>query len=339
MVLPILEFAAAWGRNRSNPIPHRRRPALLGAGAAYLGLLAFFAMARDDFFAAGKAISLQPPAAFFSPQCDPCVAPGLRENGAPFCPVPRRSFAVSPSSLPRIRALVLAAAAASASATLSGCILPLAAAGAGAAGGYSVFGQERAPGQQIDDTVIRTLVSQSWDQFNPDLAHDLDATVYQARVLITGRVPSEEWRQEAVQRTWKVDGVKEVYDEIEVGPDTHFSDEARDTIISTRLRNDLLFDSSVKSINYTVKTEDGVVYIIGSARSQEELDRVTDYARNIANVRRVVSYVKIRSGEPAPAQTGGASAPAASASAPAATPAAASEPATSRAQIEVTPLK
>jgi osmotically-inducible protein OsmY len=243
---------------------------------------------------------------------------------------------VSPSSQPRLPALLLAATVAAASASLSGCIL--AAAGAGAAGGYSVLGQERAPGQQVDDTVVRTLVSQSWDQFNPDLAHDLDATVYQGRVLVTGRVPSEAWRQEAVQRCWKVDGVKEVYDEVEVGPETHFSDEARDTVISTRLRNDLLFDGSVKSINYTVKTENGVVYVIGSARSQAELDSVTSYARNIANVRRVVSYVKIRTGDAGSAQAGGNTTPPANASAPAGTPADAT-PSTPRAQIEVTPLK
>lgn len=243
---------------------------------------------------------------------------------------------MSLSANPRLRALLLTAAVASASAALSGCIV--AAAGAGAASGYAMLAQERAPSQQINDTVIRSLASQSWDQFNPDLAHDLDATVYEGRVLITGRVPSEEWRQEAVQRTWKVDGVKEVYDEVEVGPDTHFSDEARDTVISTRLRNDLVFDGQVKSINYTVKTENGVVYVIGSARSQDELDRVTGYARNIPNVRRVVSYVKIRTGEPAQAQAS-SGAPTAITPAPAATPTAATQPTTPRGQIEVTPLK
>jgi osmotically-inducible protein OsmY len=245
---------------------------------------------------------------------------------------------VSPALLPRLRAFLLLAMVGAAASSLSGCILV--AAGAGAASGYAVLGQERAPGQQVDDTVIHTLVGQSWDQYKPDLAHDLDATVYQGRVLITGRVPSEDWRQEAVQRTWKVDGVKEVYDEIEVGPETHFSDDARDTVISTRLRNNLLFDTGIKSINYTVKTENGIVYVIGSARSQDELDRVTSYARNIANVRRVVSYVKIRTGDAGATQAGGGNSTApASASAPAARPATDAAPSTPRAQIEVTPLK
>ena len=235
----------------------------------------------------------------------------------------------------RLRIFLLSATMLAVLPALSGCIV--AAAGAGAAGGYSVLGQEESAGDQLKDKTIAAQVSQSWDQYSHDLAHDLAVTVYQSRVLITGRVPNEQMRQEAVQRTWKVDGVKEVYDEVEVGPDTHFADQARDTVISTRLRTDLLADSHIKSINYTVKTESGVVYIIGSARSQAELNRVTDYARNIPNVRRVVSYVRIRSGEPPAAEPAAAATPA-SATPPSVQDTPANAP-TPRATIEVTPLK
>jgi osmotically-inducible protein OsmY len=231
-----------------------------------------------------------------------------------------------------LRALLLITAAAGAAAPLSGCII--AAAGAGAAGGYQVLGQDRAPGQQIGDTALAALVSQSWGQFKPELAHDLDATVYQGGVLITGRVPNEDWRREAVARTWKVDGVKDVYDEIEVGPDTHFSDEVRDAVISQRLKDDMIFDTQIKSINYTVRTENGVVYLLGTARSKDELNRVTDYARNIPNVRRVVSHVKIRAAA-TDAGAGGDGGNAAPPPAPSAEPA----PVTPRAQIDATPLK
>jgi len=152
----------------------------------------------------------------------------------------------------RLRALVLAGTLLAAAPSLAGCVV--AAAGAGAAGGYAVLGQELSPEQQVKDAATRSVVVQSWGEYNQEVAHDLTATVYDGRVLITGRVPKEDWRQEAVKRAWKADGVKEVYNEIEVGPDTHFIDEARDTVISTRLRNDLLFDQYVKSINYTIRT-------------------------------------------------------------------------------------
>lgn len=237
----------------------------------------------------------------------------------------------------RLRALVVAGTMLAAAPSLAGCIV--AAAGAGAAGGYGVLGQELSPEQQVKDTATRAVIAQSWGEYNQELAHDLTATVYNGRVLVIGRVPNEDWRAEAVKRAWKADGVKEVYDEIEVGPDTHFMDEARDTVISTRLRNDMLFDQYVKSINYTIRTENGVVYIIGTARSQQELNRVTDYARNIPNVRRVVSYVRIRTGEPAAQAAAGDAAPS---PAPAPPPAAEDTPVgapTPRAAIEVQPLK
>jgi osmotically-inducible protein OsmY len=251
---------------------------------------------------------------------------------------------VSETTASRLRALLLAGTMLATAPALSGCFLPLAAAGAGAAGGYATLGQERSASDQVKDVEIRSLVSQSWDQYSPDLPHKLDATVYEGRVLITGRLANEQLRQEAVQRAWKVEGVKEVYDEIEVGPETHFSDEARDGVISTRLKNDLLWDNQVKSINYTVKTENGIVYVIGSARTKDEMERVTGYARNIPNVRRVVSYVRVRAGEPATAQAASPApvsvqpTPAAASAAPRALTAPADAP-TQRSTIDVTPLR
>src|SRR5258708_16316165 len=98
--------------------------------------------------------------------------------------------------------------------SFSGCFLPLAAAGAGAAGGYATLGQERSAGDQLKDVEIRSLVSQSWDQYSPDLPHNLDATVYQGRVLITGRLANQQLRPEAVQPACTVDASTQVYDHI-----------------------------------------------------------------------------------------------------------------------------
>ena len=253
---------------------------------------------------------------------------------------------MSKTPVSRLRAFVSAAAMIATLPFLTGCPL-LVVGAASAGGGYATLGQERSAQDQVRDVATRSLVSQSWNEYSPDLPHNLDANVYEGRVLITGRLANEQLRQEAVQRAWKVEGVKEVYDEIEVGPDTHFSDEARDTVISTRLKNDLVWDGQVKSINYTIKTENGTVYIIGSARSKDELERVTGYARNIPNVRRVVSYVRVRVGEPVAAQAANnpapvvQPAPSAANTAPTAltAPSAPAESPTQRSTIEVTPLR
>jgi hypothetical protein len=54
----------------------------------------------------------------------------------------------------------------------------------------------------------------------------------------------------------------------------------------------------VQSINYTVETVGGTVYLMGIGQNQHELDRAINHARTTKYVKNVVSYVRLR-GEPA----------------------------------------
>jgi hypothetical protein len=63
-----------------------------------------------------------------------------------------------------------------------------------------------------------------------------------------------------------------------------------------------MLDPDIRSGNYTIDTENGSVYLIGSARSQAELERATRIARYITGVKQVVSYVELRPGTPIAAQ-------------------------------------
>jgi osmotically-inducible protein OsmY len=193
-------------------------------------------------------------------------------------------------------AAVLAACAAIISLSLTSCVVPIVA--GGAAGTGYVAGQERDVSTQVNDTVIRTGINNKWLAFNSDMAHQLSLSVYDGRVLITGVVANPEWKTEPLRLAWEVKGVKEVNSEIEVAASQGISDTARDQVITTRLRSAIVLDSQIRSVNYTIDTVNGAVILSGSARSQAELDKVTDYARNIPNVKRVVSYVRIRVGEP-----------------------------------------
>lgn len=191
--------------------------------------------------------------------------------------------------------------------SLSGCVV--AAVGGGAVAGYSVFAEDLSPEQQMRDIAIKTQVQQAWGAFNQDLAYRLDATVFDGQVLITGRVPNPHWRDEAVRRAWRVAGVRQVFDEVAIGPDTHFVDTARDTWITTELRSILIADINVKSINYVIKTSDRVVYLLGVARNQGELNLVINHARTVAGVRRVISFVRLIGAAPMPAPPPGAAPP------------------------------
>jgi len=175
---------------------------------------------------------------------------------------------------------------------LSGC-LAVAAVGTGASVGY-VASEDRTVKENFNDTVFCGQISALWTQFNSQLNDNLDCHAYQARVLVTGEVPSESWRDEAINRAKQVSGVKEVYDEITVGPGNGFSGNAHDIYVTQHLKAELLTAGDVHSTNYIVTTANSVVYIIGTARDEAELNRVVDYGRNMDGVKRVVSYIRIR---------------------------------------------
>src|SRR5215469_7543264 len=204
---------------------------------------------------------------------------------------------------------------------LSGCPLAIVG-GLGAAGGAGyAANQERGVGGTFDDASIKTNIQNAWLQVNPLMQRDFDVTVYEGRVLLTGMSPNPELKAQANQTAAQIPGVRMVYDEIEVAPTEGAGQSITDTWISAQIRSNLVFTSDVRSVNYTIETVNGSVYLIGSARTQAELDRVTEAARNVPNVKRVVSYVEIRPGAPVTAQPATLTPPPASAQAPEAPPA------------------
>lgn len=218
------------------------------------------------------------------------------------------------------------------SSALSGCVAVVAGT---AAGGYTLATEERSPQQLAQDAAIGAQAHKAWADANTDLARDVEATVYDGRVLITGIVPNADMKEMAGRLVQPIQGVKEVYDEVQVGQPTNLAQDARDNIVSNTLRAQLLADSQVRSSNFTIHTLNGIVYIIGYARNSAERDRVIAYARNLSNVVRVVSYIRVGGGQaptsaPSNTESGPSNAPAESAPVAAPTP---------RDSIEVTPLQ
>jgi osmotically-inducible protein OsmY len=175
----------------------------------------------------------------------------------------------------------------------TGCTPLDLAVGGGATTGVAAS-QDRGIGGAIDDTKILT-------QINAELAHKdsnifiaLTLSVYEGRVMMTGVLKKQEDVDFAVKTAWGADGVKEVINEIVVDPTGRTGSFASDTFIVTQLRTNLLLDKDVSAVNYSVDAVRGVVYIMGVAQSQNELDRVVGYARNIRYVDRVVNHAILK---------------------------------------------
>jgi len=185
---------------------------------------------------------------------------------------------------------------------LGGCPAAIVA-GLGAAGGTGyAANQERGAGGSVDDFKIKTNIQNAWLNTNPLMQRDLSVTVYEGRILLTGAAPDPQFKAQAKEVASRVPGVRAVYDEIEVTPPESTWESAKDTWITSRVRTELAFNPDVRSVNYAIETANKSVYLIGSARSQAELDIATTVARTTPDVKRVVSYVEIRPGVPVAAQ-------------------------------------
>jgi osmotically-inducible protein OsmY len=66
-----------------------------------------------------------------------------------------------------------------------------------------------------------------------------------------------------------------------------------DFYIEKVIQADYLFDSEIDSSNFRVRSVNGVVYLMGLAESQAELDKAVAIVDARDDVRRIVNYVKV----------------------------------------------
>jgi osmotically-inducible protein OsmY len=122
---------------------------------------------------------------------------------------------------------------------------------------------------------------------------EVDVAVVDRFVLLSGRVATDADRVEAERIAWQVGSVDEVANELQI----EYWDMGRDlndAWITEQVRMRLIADSDIKGTNYNIQVHSGVVYLLGVARSDEELRMAAEHASLVSGVQKVVSYVKVR---------------------------------------------
>ena len=179
-----------------------------------------------------------------------------------------------------------------ASLVLSGCAAAIIGVGGETA---AVVSQERTAGNAVDDTGILLRIKHLFAKNDyKDLLANVEVKVVEGRVLLTGNVDKPESQIDAVKLVWEINNVKEVINEIQVNDQSNFWNYTRDVWISTQIRTRLLATKGIRSINYSVITVNQVVYLMGIAQDQSELDKATWVASTTNYVQRVVSYVQLK---------------------------------------------
>jgi osmotically-inducible protein OsmY len=171
---------------------------------------------------------------------------------------------------------------------LGGCVAVVA---TGAIATGSSAHDRRGFGTVVDDKRIQLS---AYDDLNEDkelvIRNRVMISVYNGVMLLTGEVRTPELKQRAEQTVTGFEGVRRLVNEIDIMPREGFWSGRNDNKISARVKFALTDITSLPGFDVTrvkVSTAHRTVYLMGLV-TREEDEIVTDIARNVPGVERVV---------------------------------------------------
>lgn len=121
---------------------------------------------------------------------------------------------------------------------------------------------------------------------------NLEVTVYDHKVLLTGQVNTIKERNDAVHMAYSNKNVSKVYDYLVVeNAQRYQSSTVNDSYITAKVKTDLFSTSGVSSNDVKLTTNGGVVYIFGLIPAAQE-QKIYSEASSVSGVRKVVMLIE-----------------------------------------------
>jgi osmotically-inducible protein OsmY len=181
---------------------------------------------------------------------------------------------------------------ASVSIAITGCVPIIIGTGI-TTGGY-VAVRDKKVGDTITDTKIEAALKKRLYVISAQLYSDVSVVSDHGYVLLTGNVHNPDWINIAEREAWATDGVVGVDNCLSSGEEITVAQAMKDGLITSSCRTSILCDSSIKSVNYKIKTMNGTVYLLGVARSEDELGLVLSKIQSVSGVKKIISYVSLQ---------------------------------------------
>lgn len=173
--------------------------------------------------------------------------------------------------------------------TLTAC-LPLVIGGA-VVGGSLVATDRRTSGAQLEDEGIELRGTSRIRSSLGERGH-VNLTSYNRQVLLTGEVPTAQDKQLVEQIVSRIENVTTVVNELAVAGNSSLSQRAADTLVTGRVKAQLIDTTNLFSNAFKVVTERGTTYLMGRV-TQREADRATHVVRGTSGVQKVVRIFEI----------------------------------------------
>ena len=165
----------------------------------------------------------------------------------------------------------------------------------GAAGiaSLSSASKEKGLGASISDTIISTKISNKIFKYNPDLIKDTRVFVNNGSVLLTGKVKKPEDKIELTKIIWKIKGVREVNNEVQIIDVSSIKNIARDLASISEIRARIITNKKINSLNFSIDVVNDVAYLSGIAENEEEMKLVKDNAASARFIKTVFNFISL----------------------------------------------
>lgn len=146
---------------------------------------------------------------------------------------------------------------------------------------------KRSLGTKLNDDKLETYARVNILKADPAFENArVNIDSFNGFVLLTGQVPTEQLRQLAGNTVGAINSVRQVHNELQVGPEARFGSQSLDAWITTKVKSRLVA-SSIQSRRVHIITEAQTVFLMGLV-SRHEADRIAEVARTSDGVKQVV---------------------------------------------------
>ena len=155
--------------------------------------------------------------------------------------------------------------------------------------------QERGISGTLADMNLSSEVHKKLLALNPKYADNITYIARDNRVLIAGYVATAEEHINIIKSIWGIEKIRDVYDSLKVGR-VPIENQYSDTAAITNAKGILLKTRGVNSLNYSITSWYGDVYVMGYATTELEKKKVEAALKKSSKARSVTLAIYVGEG-------------------------------------------
>lgn len=159
----------------------------------------------------------------------------------------------------------------------------------------NIDNSKRTWGSWIDDQTIETVTAVNINKADPALRESRVKVIsFNGTVLLIGQVPNANLKKLAGQTAQRVEKVRQVYNELEIGPNADILVQSNDSWLTTKIKTSMVTNEAVIADRIKINTEQGTVYLMGliTPKMAQEAVSIAANTYGVSRVVKVFEYVR-----------------------------------------------